>query len=91
VAGTRRWLFLALHTLTLFAALLTALPIILHLTTAQSFKLALIAAMALSFPSLASSFRSTTGAAPWRWWWLPCRSVPAAGCCAPGCRQQPCG
>lgn len=52
----RRWLFLALHTLTLFAALLTALPIILHLTTAQSFKLALIAAMALSFPSLASSF-----------------------------------
>ena len=52
----RRWLFLALHTLTLFAAMLTALPIILHLTTAQSFKLALIAAMALSFPSLASSF-----------------------------------
>ncbi|MFK0312434.1 DUF5924 family protein [Pseudomonas sp. NPDC090233] len=52
----RRWLFLALHTLTLFAALLTALPIILHLTTAQSFKLALIAAMVLSFPSLASSF-----------------------------------
>jgi hypothetical protein len=41
----RRWLFLALHTLTLFAALLTALPIILHLTTAQSFKLALVAAM----------------------------------------------
>lgn len=52
----RRWLFLALHTLTLFAALLTALPIILHLTTAQSFKLALGAAMLLSFPSLASSF-----------------------------------
>ena len=56
----RRWLFLALHTLTLFAALLTALPIILHLTTAQSFKLALIAAMALSFPSLASSFPINT-------------------------------
>ncbi|HDS1815614.1 DUF2914 domain-containing protein [Pseudomonas putida] len=56
----RRWLFLALHTLTLFAALLTALPIILHLTTAQSFKLALIAAMALSFPSLASSFPVNT-------------------------------
>ena len=52
----RRWLFMALHTFTLFAALLTALPIIMHLTTAQSFKLALIAAMALSFPSLASSF-----------------------------------
>ncbi|VVO13347.1 DUF5924 family protein [Pseudomonas fluorescens] len=52
----RRWLFLALHTLTLFAALLAALPIILHLTTAQSFKLALGIAMLLSFPSLASSF-----------------------------------
>lgn len=52
----RRWLFLALHTLTLFAALLTALPIILHLTTSQSFKLALVTAMLLSFPSLASSF-----------------------------------
>ncbi|MBA1203940.1 DUF2914 domain-containing protein [Pseudomonas capeferrum] len=52
----RRWLFLALHTLTLFAALLTALPIILHLTTAQSFKLALGITMLLSFPSLASTF-----------------------------------
>ncbi len=55
----RRWLFMALHTLTLFAALLTALPIILHLTTAESFKLALGAAMLLSFPSLASSFPIT--------------------------------
>lgn len=52
----RRWLFLAMHTLTLFAALLTALPIILHLTTAESFKLALGVAMLLSFPSLAASF-----------------------------------
>jgi hypothetical protein len=52
----RRWLFMALHTLTLFAAMLTALPIILHLTTAQSFKLALGTAMLLSFPSLAVSF-----------------------------------
>jgi hypothetical protein len=52
----RRWLFMALHTLTLFAALLTALPIIVHLTTAQSYKLALGVAMLLSFPSLASSF-----------------------------------
>lgn len=55
----RRWLFMALHTLTLFAALLTALPIILHLTTSESFKLALIAAMVLSFPSLATSFPIT--------------------------------
>ncbi len=41
----KRSLFLALHTLTLFAALLTALPIILHLTTAESYKLALGVAM----------------------------------------------
>ncbi|WNW12686.1 DUF5924 family protein [Pseudomonas sp. DTU_2021_1001937_2_SI_NGA_ILE_001] len=52
----RRWLFLALHTLTLFAALLTALPIILHLTTTESYKLALGIAVLLSIPSLASSF-----------------------------------
>ena len=52
----RRWLFMALHTLTLFAALLTALPIIVHLTTAQSYKLALGVAILLSFPSIASSF-----------------------------------
>ena len=49
----RRWLFLAYHTLALFAVLLTALPIILHLTTTQSFRLALGAAVLLSFPSLA--------------------------------------
>jgi hypothetical protein len=55
----RRWLFMALHTLTLFAALLTALPIILHLTTAESYKLALGIAMLLSFPSLLSSFPVT--------------------------------
>jgi hypothetical protein len=52
----RRWAFLALHTLTLFAALLTALPVILHLTTSQSFKLALGISVLLSFPSLASIF-----------------------------------
>jgi len=48
----RRWLFLAYHTLTLFAVLLTALPIILKLTTSQSYQLALAAAVLLSFPSL---------------------------------------
>lgn len=52
----RRWAFLALHTLTLFAALLTALPVIMHLTTAQSFKWALGISVLLSFPSLASIF-----------------------------------
>ncbi len=52
----RRLLFMAMHTLALFAVLLTALPIILHLTTDESFKLALGTAMLLSFPSLAVSF-----------------------------------
>lgn len=51
----KRWLFLGLHTLTLFAALLTALPIIFSLTTAQSYKLALGTAVVLSIPSLAVS------------------------------------
>lgn len=48
----RRWLLLAYHSLTLFAVLLTALPIILKLTTPQSYKLALAVAAVLSFPSL---------------------------------------
>ena len=51
----KRWLYLALHTLALFAALLTALPIILNLTTSQSYKLALGTAVLLSIPSLAVS------------------------------------
>ncbi|MES2817808.1 MAG: DUF5924 family protein [Pseudomonadota bacterium] len=55
----RRWVFLAYHTLALFAVLLTALPIILQLTTSQSFKLALGAAVLLSFPSLAGAFKAT--------------------------------
>lgn len=58
----RRWLFLAYHTLALFAVLLTALPIILKLTTPQSYQLALAAAVLLSFPSLFSVIRVQ------RWW-----------------------
>jgi len=88
----RRWLFLALHTLTLFAALLTALPIILHLTTAQSFKLALGIAMLLSFPSLASIFpiRNLRGALMLLGMTL---AIGGTGWlrCAPGFRRRPCG
>ncbi|WP_248799769.1 DUF5924 family protein [Pseudomonas sp. MWU13-2105] len=62
----RRWLLLALHTLTLFAALLTALPIILHLTTPQSYQLALGTALLLSIPSLAVSLPLRS----WRGWWM---------------------
>jgi hypothetical protein len=58
----KRWLFLAYHTLTLFAVLLTALPIIFKLTTPQSYELALAAAVLLSFPSLFSIITVQ------RWW-----------------------
>jgi hypothetical protein len=58
----KRWLFLAFHTLALFAVLLTALPIIFKLTTAQSYPLALGTAVLLSFPSLFSIITVR------RWW-----------------------
>ena len=59
------------------AALLTALPIIMHLTTAQSYKLALGVAMVLSIPSLAVSLplRSLKG-------WAMLLGVTAAIGCA---------
>ncbi|WP_407362741.1 DUF2914 domain-containing protein [Pseudomonas luteola] len=50
--SSRRWIFLGYHTLTLFAVLLTSLPIILQLTTTQSYRLALGVAVLLSFPSI---------------------------------------
>ncbi|MFB4369150.1 MULTISPECIES: DUF5924 family protein [unclassified Pseudomonas] len=48
----RRWIFLAYHTLALFAVMLTALPIIFKLNTTQSYQYSLAAAVVLSFPSL---------------------------------------
>lgn len=57
----RRWVYLAFHALTLFAVLLTALPIIFHLTTPQSYQLALGIAVALALPSLSGLF------ATWNW------------------------
>ncbi len=51
----RRWLYLSYHTLALFAVLLVALPLILQVPTAASYKLALGVAMLLAFPSLAGS------------------------------------
>jgi len=50
--SSRRWIFLGYHTLTVFAVLLTSLPIILQLTTTQSYRLALGVAVLLSFPSI---------------------------------------
>ncbi len=61
--AARRWLYLTYHSLTLFALLLTALPLILKLNTPQSYRLALAAAVLLSIPSLLGSLRGSFG---WR-------------------------
>jgi len=47
----RRWLYLSYHTFTLFAVLLAALPILLHLTTRESYQLALVVSAVLAVPS----------------------------------------
>lgn len=57
----KRWLYLAFHALTLFAVLLTALPIIFHLSTPQSYQLALGVALLLALPSLGVLFPT------WHW------------------------
>ncbi len=57
----RRWVYLAFHALTLFAVLLTALPIIFHLSTPQSYLWALGIAVALALPSLSGLFTT------WNW------------------------
>ena len=61
----RRWLYLTFHSLTLFATMLTAMPIILHLTTAQSYQLALLITVLLAFPTLAGSLKVEG-----KWGWL---------------------
>lgn len=50
----RRWLYLAYHSLALFAALLCVLPILWQLSTAQSFQIALFGSLIFALPSLAS-------------------------------------
>jgi hypothetical protein len=72
----RRWLYLAFHSLTLFAVLLTALPIILHQTTAQSYQWALLASVLLSFPSLLGTLKINRW---WRWLALPGLSLALLG------------
>jgi hypothetical protein len=62
--AARRWTYLAYHTLTLFAVLLVALPIIFRLTTPESYRLALAAAVLLSAPSLVRAVPF----AGWRRW-----------------------
>ena len=51
----RRWLYFSFHGITLFAALLTALPLLFRLPTAQSYLWALGVAAVLSAPGIARS------------------------------------
>ncbi|TVP58137.1 MAG: DUF2914 domain-containing protein [Halomonadaceae bacterium] len=48
----RRWLFLAYHALALFVLLLTALPIIFHLSTPDSYAIATVVSVLFALPSL---------------------------------------
>jgi hypothetical protein len=57
----RRWLYFTFHGVTLFAVLLTALPIIFQLPTSKSYALSLGIALAITLPSVA-------GELAWRWW-----------------------
>lgn len=57
----RRWLYFIFHGLTLFAVLLTALPILFQLPTWKSYLWSLGVALAITLPSVA-------GAMAWRWW-----------------------
>jgi hypothetical protein len=57
-----RWVFLTYHTLTLFAVLLTAPPLLFNLRTGESYKLALGVAVLLAFPTLAGLVTLQT------WW-----------------------
>jgi hypothetical protein len=57
----RRWVYLGFHALTLFAVLLTALPIIFHLSTPQSYLWALCIAVLLALPSISGLFPT------WNW------------------------
>lgn len=50
-----RWLYLAYHCLALSVILLTALPIILHLTTWESYIITAVLTMLLALPSLAQA------------------------------------
>lgn len=60
--AAQRWRYFIFHGFTLFAVLLTALPIIFYLPTPKTYLLALGAAIILSLPGIIRALR-------WRWWW----------------------
>ena len=53
IVGRHQWLLLAFHGFVIFTALLTALPIVMHLTTAQSLLIAAGVMAVTAVPSLA--------------------------------------
>jgi Family of unknown function (DUF5924)/Protein of unknown function (DUF2914) len=55
--AARRWLYFIFHGVTLFAVLLTALPIIFHLPTPKSYLLSLMVALVLSLPAVIRAWR----------------------------------
>ncbi|MCH8550620.1 MAG: DUF2914 domain-containing protein [Natronospirillum sp.] len=67
--ASNRWLFPLFHGFSIFALLLTALPIVLNLPTSDSFLLALIIAGLVSTPSITRMIQSR------RWWAWPGRLI----------------
>ncbi|GHE23000.1 membrane protein [Halomonas urumqiensis] len=64
LAGRLRWLYFAFHAQCVFLVVLVTLPIMFHLTTGQSLKLALLAMVVFSLPSLLHLLGEKT---PRRW------------------------
>lgn len=48
----RRWLYLLFHAFAVFTIALTALPIVFHLTTTQSYAIAVVAMLTFALPSI---------------------------------------
>lgn len=66
----RRWVFLAYHAFTLFAVLLTALPLVLRLPTETSYLCALGITVLLACPTLFGLFGAGSILAWRRWPWM---------------------
>lgn len=64
----RRWLYFTFHGITLFAVLLTTLPIIFQLPTPKSYALSLSVALVITLPSV-------VGELTWRWWQRGCAII----------------
>ncbi|GGY62307.1 hypothetical protein GCM10011613_02220 [Cellvibrio zantedeschiae] len=74
--AARRWLYYCFHGITLFAALLTALPLIFHLPTPQSYLWSLGIAVLLTGPGLVRSMSVV--------WWKRTIAVVSLMLCAGG-------